>query len=149
MCVSRNWRLLTEWAKVSFWQVGQHQKHGANSTAVSRQHVRKNPYLQHFSLNKNISLHFKQTHPNFSCSFTTEMTNANFCWNPNFLWTLDDLFGKNRALFVGRDETRAGRGVIWALLRGLCSVDENTLVFRASCWEPLLCVLISTTPIQT
>lgn len=53
-------------------------------------------------------------------------------------------------IYLGKtfDETSAGRGVIWALLWGLCSSDENILVFKASCWEPPLCVLISTTPIQ-
>lgn len=35
--MSRNWRLLTEWVKLSLWQVGQCQKHGANSNAASRQ----------------------------------------------------------------------------------------------------------------
>lgn len=51
-------------------------------------------------------------------------------------------------LFAGRDETSAGRGAIWPLLRGRCLTDENILVFKASCWETLLCALISTTPIQ-
>lgn len=54
---------------------------------------------------------------------------------PTFSGLLMIYLRKNRALFARRDETSAGRGVIWALLWGLCSVDENILVFKASCWE--------------
>ena len=133
VCVSRKWRVLNECVKFSFWQVGQHQKHGANFAAVSRQHIHKNPYLQHFSLDINISPYLKQTQLNFSCSFTAK-------------WQMQTS-GRN-ANFSGQDEANAGKRVICALLWGLCSVHENILVFKASCLEPPLCVLISTTPIQ-
>lgn len=98
----------------------------------------------------NISVLTKNIRP----CFRTSVALSQASWHmqtsartPTFSGLLMIYLGKT-VLFAERDETSAGREAIWVLLRGLCCVDENILVFKASCWEPPLCVLISTTPIQ-
>ncbi len=99
-CVSGNWRLMSECMNFSFWQVRQHLKHGAHSTAVSRQHVHE-IHIANISatrttsssaLNKNILTSAALFSKDDKCKLPPD--------SPTFSEPFDDLLGKTESYLV-------------------------------------------------
>lgn len=138
-CVSGIWRLMSERMNFSFWQVRQHLKHGAHSTAVSRQHVHKIHIANNSAtgttsssaLNKNIHTSAALFSKDDKCKLPPD--------SPTFFWTLWWFIGeKQKVIWCVRWEECCGRSDMGTGVRPVLFNGRRHFWLKAACWEPPL-----------
>lgn len=136
MCETGNWRLMSEWVNSSFWQVRQHLRHEAHSTAVSRQHVHKihianisaTRTTSSPSLNKNILTSAALFSKDDKCKLLQDSQTF-------FLDLLMIYWEKQKVIWCVRWEECCGRSDTGTGVRPVLFNGRRHFWLKASCWE--------------